>query len=425
MGWNSWDCYGTTVTEAEVLANAEFMAEHLLRYGWDMVVVDIDWADPTARSHGYNADAPLHLDAWGRLVPDPERFPSSAGGAGFGPLAARIHELGLRFGIHTMRGIPRRAVAENLPILGTDAGAADVADATNVCEWNPDMLGFDHEHPAAQSYYDSTLALYAEWGVDFIKADDMLWPYQAADIEAYATAIDRSGRDIVLSLSPGRDLSLERLEHLRGHADMWRICDDLWDSWDDVAANFARFARWAPSAGEQGWPDGDMLPLGRIGIRAERGEPRDDRLTPDERVSLMTLWIIARSPLMIGGDLPTSDPATVALFQNADALEVLRASSRNREVFREGNLVLWAADGADGEWYAAAFNLGDEATDAVLDAANIGFPASGAVAELWTGRALALEPVTVQGDAARGVAPGSVALRMALPPHGAALLRHR
>ncbi|UYO98696.1 glycoside hydrolase family 27 protein [Microbacterium sp. M28] len=423
MGWNSWDCYGTTVTEAEVIANAEFMAEHLLRFGWDTIVVDIDWADPTARSHGYNADAPLHLDAHGRLIPDPERFPSSAGGAGFGPLAARVHALGLRFGIHTMRGIPRRAVAQELPILGADARASDVADRTNVCEWNPDMLGLDHAHPAAQAYYDSTLALYADWGVDFIKADDMLWPYQAADVEAYAAAIERSGRDIVLSLSPGRDLSLERLEHLRGHADMWRICDDLWDQWSDVEANFARFARWAPFAGSDGWPDGDMLPLGRIGIRAERGEPRDDRLTPDERVSLLTLWIIARSPLMIGGDLPSSAPATIALFQNADVLAVLSRSTRNREVFREGSLVLWAADGADGERYAAAFNLGSEPMDAVLDAGNIGFPASGVATELWTGREVPLEPITAQSDAARGVAPGSAALRVPLAPHGAALLR--
>lgn len=424
MGWNSWDCYGTTVTEAEVLANAEFLAEHLLPFGWDTVVIDIAWSDPTARAHGYNADAPLHLDDWGRLMPDPVRFPSAAGGAGFGPLAERIHAMGLRFGIHTMRGIPRRAVAQNLPILGTDATAADVADETNVCEWNPDMLGLDHGHPAAQAYYDSTLALYAQWGVDFIKADDMLWPFQSADIEAYAAAIRASGRDIELSLSPGRDLSLERLPQLRENATMWRICDDLWDRWDDVEANFARFARWAPFAGEAGWPDGDMLPLGRIGIRAERGEPRDDLLTPDERIALLTLWVIARSPLMIGGDLPTSDPATVALFRNAEVLSALR-STGSREVFREEALVLWTADGADGERLAAAFNLGEAPLDAVLDTGNLGFAASGSVTELWSGQEVDLEPVDVQSNAARGVAPGSAALRVPLPPHGAALLRQR
>ena len=424
MGWNSWDCYGTTVTEAEVLANAEFMAEHLLPFGWDTVVVDIDWSDPTARSHGYNPSAPLELDEHGRLLPDPGRFPSAAGGAGFGPLAAKVHALGLRFGIHTMRGIPRLAVERDCPVLGgAGATAGEVADDTNVCEWNPDMLGLDHTHPAAQAYYDSTLALYAGWGVDFIKADDMLWPYQAADIEAYARAIERSGRPVQLSLSPGRDLSLTRLEHLRDHATMWRICDDLWDTWDDIEPNFARFARWAPFAGERGWPDGDMLPLGRVGLRAERGEPRDDRLTPAERITLMTLWVIARSPLMIGGDLPSSDPATIALFTNPDVLAVHASSTGNREVFREGPLVLWTAGGPDGVRYVAAFNLGTESLTVALDAGNVGLPLDGDVRELWTGAALPTSRVREQSDAARGVAPGSAAVHVVLEPHGAALLR--
>ena len=128
MGWNSWDCYGTTVTEAEVLANADFMAEHLLRHGWDTIVVDIQWYEPTARAGGYNAGAPLHLDDHGRPMPVERRFPSAAGGRGFGPLAARVHEMGLRFGLHIMRGIPREAVERDLPILGTSHTAAQVAD---------------------------------------------------------------------------------------------------------------------------------------------------------------------------------------------------------------------------------------------------------------------------------------------------------
>ena len=427
MGWNSWDCYGTTVTEAEVLANARFMSEHLLAHGWDTVVVDIDWSDPTARSHGYNRDAPLHMDEHGRLIPDPVRFPSSAGGRGFRPLADAVHGLGLRFGIHTMRGIPRRAVAADVPIHGTEFRAADVADPGNACEWNPDMVGLDHTHPGAQAYYDSTLALYAEWGVDFIKADDMLWPYQAADIEAYARAIRGSGRHMQLSLSPGRDLSLSHLDHLREHATMWRICDDLWDRWEDVEANFARFARWAPYASDGAWPDGDMLPLGRIGIRAERGEPRHDALTPAERVSLMTLWVIARSPLMIGGDLPSSRPETIALFTNADVMEALGSSRGNRELFREGELIIWGAEGAAGDAYAAVFHLGDQPRTLVLDAGALALPVGGGgeLRELWTGEQLSPDAVSTQSDDARGVAPGSWAIRLDLPPHGAALLRHR
>ena len=425
MGWNSWDSFGTTVTEAEVLANAEFLAEHLAPYGWDTVVIDIDWSDPSARSHGYNEDAPLDMDEHGRLLPDPARFPSAADGAGFAPLAARIHALGLRLGIHVMRGIPRRAVAEDSPVLGTDLHAADIAEPSNSCEWNPHMVGIDHSVPGAQAYYDSVLALYASWGVDFLKVDDMLWPYQAAEIEAFAGAIDRCGRPMQLSLSPGRDLSLTRLNHLREHATMWRICDDLWDRWEDVEANFARFARWAPHAGPDGWPDGDMLPLGRIGIRAERGEPRDSLLTLDEQTTLMTLWAIARSPLMVGGDLPSSDPATIALLQNPDVLALHATARASREVFREDPLILWTAEGQDGERYVAAFNVGADVLEVALDSQNVGLPArlDGEVRELWSGELVRPREVTVQSDAARGVAPGSTALDVRIPSHGAVLLR--
>lgn len=419
MGWNSWDCYGTSVTEGEVIANAEFMAARLAAHGWDTVVVDIDWADPTARAHGYNAGAPLRVDGFGRLVPDPARFPSAAGDAGFGPLADRIHRLGLRFGIHTMRGIPRVAVDADLPIEGTTATAREVADHANVCEWNPDMVALRMDHPASQAYYDSTLRLYAHWGVDFIKADDMSWPYQSDDIAAYVQAIERCGRGIALSLSPGRDLSLARLPQLRANATMWRICDDLWDDWADVVANFPRFARWAPHAGPAGWPDGDMLPLGRIGIRAERGMPRDSQLTLDEQVSLLTLWIIARSPLMFGGDLPSSPPETIALLTRPDVLEVL-GSHHNREVFREGGTVLWAADGAVGVHYAALFNLDDAARELVVDLGDLGFDAGDQpVAELWSGQNLLVAAATGE----RGVRPGARCVRVTVPGHGARLLR--
>jgi alpha-galactosidase len=389
MGWNSWDCYGTTVTEAEVLANAEFMAEHLLPHGWDTVVVDISWSDPTARSHGYNSGAPLVVDGHGRPQPAPNRFPSAIDGAGFGPLAARVHALGLRFGVHVMRGIPRVATERDLPVLGTDATARQIADPGSRCEWNPDNDGLDHTHPAAQAYYDSAVAQLAGWGVDFIKADDMLWPYRSADIEAYALAILRSGRPIELSLSPGRDVGTTRLEHLRTHATMWRVCDDLWDRWEDVEANFARLARWAPFASPAGWPDADMLPLGHIGIRAERGDDRHSLLTPAEQRTLMTLWVMARSPLMMGGDLPTSSPETIALLTNDAVLEVLAHSAGNREVLREGDLVLWAAESTTTpSRYAAAFHLG--AQDAVVEVqgGNVGAAPGARVTDLWSGERL-------------------------------------
>jgi hypothetical protein len=415
MGWNSWDCYGTTVTEAEVLANADFMARHLLPYGWNTVVVDIQWYDPDARAGGYNDDPRVCLDDWGRQLPAPNRFPSAADGAGFAPLATRVQELGLQFGVHIMRGIPRAAVERRLPVLGGGgATAADIADADSVCAWNGDNFGLDHAHPVAQAYYDAQVAQFAAWGVDFIKADDMLAPYHGDEIEAYARAIERSGRDIRLSLSPGTALSLARLDHLRRHATMWRVSDDLWDRWSDVEAQFARLARWAPhqdgiGPDADGWADADMLPLGRIGIRAERGDDRLSRLTPDEQRTLMTLWCIARSPLMFGGDLPSTPPETIALLTNGAVLEMFEASTDPRELWREGDTVAWGSHASDGPArFAALFNTADDERVLHVEAGALGLDDAPAT-ELWSGSVVA--PVD-----------GAFALRV--PAHGVALLRN-
>ena len=117
------------------------------------------------------------MDEWGRLLPAPNRFPSAAGGAGFRPLADFVHGLGLRFGVHLMRGVPRLAADRNLPILGSRHRCGDIADRVNICPWNSDMYGVDMSKPGAQAYYDSVFALVASWGVDFVKVDDISRPY--------------------------------------------------------------------------------------------------------------------------------------------------------------------------------------------------------------------------------------------------------
>jgi alpha-galactosidase len=416
MGWNSWDCYGTTVTEDEVLANAAFMAEHLLPFGWDTVVVDIQWYEPVARAGGYNRFAVLELDGFGRQLPAVNRFPSAAGGAGFKPLTDRIHGLGLKFGLHIMRGIPRQAVHQALPIEETPFTADEVADKSSVCDWNTDNYGLDHSHPGAQAYYDSQVRQFADWGVDFVKADDMLGPYFEAEITAYRQAMDRSGREMVLSLSPGTSLSLARLQHLRGNARMWRVSDDLWDVWEDVEAQFARLARWAPHQRPGAWADADMLPVGRIAQRAERGSERLSRLTLDEQRTMLTLWCVARSPLMLGCDLPSSPPETLDLLTNPDLLAAHRSSINNRELLRDGDLVVWAADSTTADdRFVAVFNTGTAALVRMLPLADLGLIPAGpardgagwAGREAWTGAAAGI-----------GQLMGMPALKLELPPHG-------
>jgi alpha-galactosidase len=389
MGWNSWDAYGTTIRESEVKANADAMASVLKKDGWQYIVVDIQWYEPAAQAHGYRPHAVLSMDSNGRLVPAVNRFPSSVNGQGFKPLADYVHSRGLRFGIHILRGIPRQAVSQNTPIAGSNAHAADIADKESLCEWNTDMYGVDMTKPGAQAYYDSIVAQYAKWGVDFIKADDMSRPYHEAEIAGLHKAILKSGRPIVLSLSPG-PAPLDEGEHLRANAQMWRIEDDLWDNWKSVKNMYFRAEAWAPLVVTGHWPDADMLPLGHIGLRAERGNDRLSQLSHDEQITLMTLWCMFRSPLMMGGDLPTLDPFTRSLLSNADVLAVNQHSAGNKVAYKQGDIRVWTSHAADGsKKYLAVFNLGDSPSTVQLNWDQVGMGSAPVSArELWTGKSL-------------------------------------
>ncbi|MGD0360489.1 MAG: glycoside hydrolase family 27 protein [Bryobacteraceae bacterium] len=384
MGWNSWDCYGTTVTEAEVKANADYMAQHLKQHGWQYVVIDIQWSEQNPKAHGYRPDAQLAMDPYGRLIPAVNRFPSSADGRGFRPLADYIHGLGLRFGIHIMRGIPRQAVKANLPVLGVQARASDIADTASVCPWNSDMYGLDLDHPGAQGYYDSILKMYADWGVDYIKADDIARPAHRAEIAALHRAIGKTGRPIVLSLSPGPAM-IEDVAFLEDHANMWRISDDFWDNWKALRLNFILMSIWSGIGRPGAWPDADMLPLGRIGIRAERGEARMTRFTRDEQRTLMSLWSIAQSPLMFGGDLPGNDEFTLSLISNDEVLAVDQHGAHGGAFAEGGDSVVWTADGAGAdEKYVAVFNVGDnQPIDIPVQWAALKLPAQCVLRDLW------------------------------------------
>jgi hypothetical protein len=408
MGWNSWDCYGTTVTESEVKANADYMAKNLKAHGWQYVVVDIQWSDPHARPHGYRPDAELSMDANGRLIPAENRFPSSAGGRGFKPLADFLHAQGLRFGIHIMRGIPRRAVAANLPVPGSGVHAADIADVHSTCPWNSDMYGVDMRRPGAQAYYDSLLKLYAAWGVDYIKADDIARPLHLAEIAALHQAIVKTGRPMVLSLSPG-PATLASLPDLQANANMWRISDDFWDEWRYLRQNFLLMQVWGGVGRPGAWPDADMLPLGRIGIRAERGNDRMTRFTEDEQRTLMSLWSIAQSPLMFGGDLPSNDEFTLSLLTNDEVLGVNQKAASGQSVSESGDRVVWTANaiGSPAK-YVAVFNLGANAVEIPVDWGALGMPRRCALRDLWEHRDL-------------GVVDAGYSFRVA--SHGAGLYR--
>ena len=432
LGWNSWDSFGQAVTEDEVKANADFMAAKLAKLGWRYVVVDIEWSEPQRLGPDYPVHSKSEVDAFGRFVPAEARFPSAAGGRGFKPLADYVHRKGLKFGVHIVRGIPRLAVERNTPIEGAPYKATDIADKVDFCDWNEDQWGVDVKKPGAQEWYDSLFRQLASWGVDFVKADDLC--YRGEEIAMLRRAIDRTGRPIVLSLSYG-PMPLDRAEELVKNANTWRLLGDLWDYWGQVLPAFRQLHDWSPHAGPGHWLDPDMLPLGHLRFlppgwsknrtmnqgyfeMTSHGGREDvpNFLSRDEQRTVMTLWAIAKCPLMFGGHLPASDDWTLSLITNAEVLTVNQSSRNNRQLFRANGLAAWTADDVEGKAkYVAVFNTSDrgeqgpEAGTAVpVRLSELGFDGPVAVKDVWSGREI-------------GVFTGEFA--PVVPYHGAGLYR--
>ena len=341
MGWNSWDCYGASVTEDIVRKNAEYMAKNLKQYGWEYIVVDIQWSEPTAENHSYHPFAELCMDEYGRLIPAENRFPSSAGGKGFAPLAEYVHSLGLKFGIHIMRGIPRQAVHNNVKIKGTDKTAREIAKTASICQWNTDMYGVDPSKEGARAYYDSIFELYAGWGVDFIKCDDICreLPHEESELVMLSESLKNCGREMILSLSPGPAL-IEKAELYKQVSNMWRITDDFWDKWELLYDMFSRAEQWCSHSGAGHWPDADMLPIGAI--LQDYGKDNRTGFTKDEQLTMMNLWCIMRSPLMIGGDMQYNDEFTESLLTNGDLLEMLSEARFSKQAYRRKIVKIWS-----------------------------------------------------------------------------------
>ena len=353
MGWNSWDCFGTSVVESEVIANADYMAANLKEYGWEYIVVDIQWYEPQVESYPYNYPSNLdtNIDEYGRVCPAVNKHPSSVDGKGFKPLADYVHGLGLKFGVHMMRGIPKVAYNLDTPILGTEYTARDIADTGSTCSWNPDMYGVDTTKPGAQEYYNSIFDLLAQWGVDYVKIDDLSRPYHQGEIEAIRNGIDQCGRPMVFSTSPG-ETPLSAGEHVSQYANLWRISDDFWDSWSALDAQFERLDNWSQWNGDGHFPDADMLPLGNVRARSNGWT----NFTETEQKTMMILWAIARSPLMMGGDMPDNDAYTLSLLTNSEVLEVNKNSYHGRCV-QDGSYPIWVANIPDSDdIYLAVFN---------------------------------------------------------------------
>jgi alpha-galactosidase len=388
MGWNSWDSYGLTITEPQFKANATVLKQKLLPFGWNYAVIDEGWYFENPGDRERPDTLRYAIDAHGRYVPVPARFPSAVAHGAAAPVASPadashkfnatieetsfadigrwVHAQGLKFGIHIVRGIPRASVERNLAIEGSSFHAQAAADQTDACPWDPTNWGV-RDDAAGQAWYDSLLRQYAAWGVDLLKVDCIAdHPYKAGEIAMIRRAIDKTGRPMVLSLSPG-PAALAHADALAAQSNMWRIADDEWDVWSSdgkpfpqgVKDQFARLDAWSKFAKPGAWPDADMLAIGELKPAPGWGDPRASRLTPDEQRTEVTLWSIARSPLILGANLTLLDAPTLALLTNRDVIATNQTAMESGQILHEGDLIVWRAKLPAGRVALAFFNTGD------------------------------------------------------------------
>jgi hypothetical protein len=208
--------------------------------------------------------------------------------------------------------------------------------------------------------------------VDFLKVDCITVPYKVGEIHMIRRAIEKAGRPMVLSLSPGPS-PIGEASDLEANAQMWRISDDFWDHWENwpdatwsqsLKGQFGEIAKWVPYAGPGHWPDADMLPVGYLGPRPGFKAARVSGLTHDEQQTVLTLWSISRSPLVLGADLHHLDARLLNLLTNPEVISVDQRSTGQHPLTAPagtaGDEVVWVSKpDVGGGTFVALFNLSD------------------------------------------------------------------
>jgi len=406
MGWSSWSFLRHHPTAASIEAEARAMkSSGLASYGYRYVNVDDFWmaCDGTGPE----------VDSFGRWIPDRAAFP-----AGIAAVASRVHAEGLKFGLYVTPGIPENAVRRNTAIEGTSFTASQIAN-TSVTEVNYNcghMYGINYAVAGAQDYIDSWADEFASWGVDYVKLDGV-GTWDIPDIEAWSVGLRRTGRKILLDLS--NTLAISDAARWAQLADGWRTSGDIecyscetdgssypLTDWAHVASRFDAVARWQPYGGPAGWNDEDSL---------EVGNGADDGLTVPERQTMMSLWSLGSSPLILGTNLTDLTPADKAMLENRAVIAVDQDGIAARRLIDGASEQVFAKRQPDGIWYIGVFNTDPSARRTFrVSLAQLGLSQAIRITDLWTGRSLDV----VSGSYTITIAPGGVSLISARPLPG-------
>lgn len=396
MGWNSFDSYGVYLHEKAAFDNLETMAKRFKSFGYEYFVIDNGWfgeyrLQPNTLYSTERHASDININEYGLLQPSLCYFPN-----GFEKLIKRCHELGLKFGLHLMRGIPRKAVKTNLPIYGTNFHAADIADTINICKWCHYNYGVDMSKPGSQEFYNSLINQLASWGVDFLKIDDIV-PYPK-EVEAIVRAVRQCGRKIIISLSPGDKVPTNHLKTFT-QAQMLRITGDIWDTQNDIDKCFQAWETWNGKEHPGFWFDMDMIPFGYLQVMspktlnekdisqsalyAGKGYTRHSQLTPEQKRTFITMRALAASPLMIGGDLPTMDDYSFKLLTNRDMIMCNQNGKMGKPIHQDKEIDIWRTDKSPTEGWIGIFNRSNNTQKRNISLHSITLPKNIILKDIW------------------------------------------
>jgi hypothetical protein len=404
LGWSSWSFVRQHPTAATIEAQAKAMKDSgLTKLGYIYANVDDFWYQCPG-SQGAN------VDQYGRWVTDPTKFPPSGGENGIQVVADYVHSLGLKFGLYVTPGISKQAVAQNTAIQGTSYHAQDIATTATEQNYNcGGMVGIDYTKPGSQQFVNSWADQFAGWGIDYLKIDGVGTP-DVADVQAWSGALKQTGRPIHLELSNSLDINnaatwAKLSNGWRTGGDIECYCGPNGSSypltrWSSLTSRFDQAANWAPYGGPGAFNDYDSL---------EIGNGSNDGLTLDERMTQMSLWSLASSPLMLGTDLTHLDGTDLGLLKNTDVLAVDQDAIDAKRISADAGSQVFAKTEKNGDVIVGLFNTSSAPRAVSTTAAALGLPAARdySLQDLWSHQ---------QTESAGTIATD-------VPPHGVALYR--
>ncbi|MDD4010618.1 MAG: hypothetical protein PHI83_00550 [Sphaerochaetaceae bacterium] len=329
----------TGLNEDQVLQAASFMKAHLLDLGYEYIIIPLGWYSAKPAS----PFEPVFTDDYSRLIPSPVRFPSSKSSKGFGPLASKLHSMGLKLGLEIMHGIARQCVYKGSAIMESESTASDIARAFPACSWNADCYGVDPHRSGAFEYYQSLIDLYESWGVDLIRVEDVL-EGSLDEAALLVDSIEQRQTDMVLSLGSS-DAFLELADELVDNNGAFSIAHRSCSSYSDIVHALDKASSWAAFR-----RPGCLLDCGFI-------KPGMD---PVELQTAMRFWSLMGSPMIIDADPSALDKATLKILSDRFLLELHKSGQCPRQTCDTGKLRIWMAE-LNGSSITALFNTSEEA----------------------------------------------------------------